>query len=266
MTETDEAEAFFTPDGGHYRPTPPANSPWAPDMLHGRLLGGLLARAVEQGHAEPGLQCARLTVDLFRSTAMVPVRVETTRVRDGRRIRVADATVFAEERPVARASVVLLRRSEQPPGDVERTPRWEAPDPHELGAPPIRPGWQPPFDSWLLSSDGKPTEDWDTRGARRVWLRERHPLVEGETTSPVVRTALAADFASPLAHYGTRGLGFINADYNLTLSRPPDGDFIGIHSDGHISDDGIAAGQCTLHDPTGPIGFCATTAVANLPR
>ena len=266
MTGLEQTEAFFKRDGQDLVPSPLANSPWSQNMLHGRLLGGLLARAVEHEHPDPELHCARLTVDLFRNTKMVPVRVETNRVREGRRIRVTDATVFTEDGPVARASAVLLLKSEQPPGEVERTSRWDAPDPRELGAPPTRPGWQPPFDSWLLASDGKPVEDWETRGTRRVWLRERYPLVEGETMSPLVQTTLAADFASPLAHFGTQGLGFINADYNLTLSRLPEGEFIGMNADGHVSDAGVAAGQCTLHDASGPIGFCATTAVANRPR
>lgn len=266
MTVAEQPKAFFTPDGPHLVPTPLANSPWAENMLHGRLLGGLLARAVEQEHPESGLQCARLTIDLFRNTKMVPVRVETHRVREGRRIRVTDATAFSEDGPVARASAVLLRKTEQPAGKVESRPPWDAPNPHELGAPPVRPGWQPPFDSWLLDADGKPAEEWDAGGSRRVWLREQHELVAGEAASPLVRAALAADFASPLAHFGTAGLEFINADYTLTLSRLPEGEFIGLNSDGHLSSEGVAAGQCTMHDTTGPIGFCSVTAVANPQR
>lgn len=264
MTPTEPNEAFFTAEGHHLAPSALANSPWAPDMLHGRLFGGLLARAVEIEHnTEPDLHCARLTVDLFRSTKMVPVRVETKRVREGRRIRVTDATVFGENGPVARASAVLLRKTENPSGEIGAPPRWNAPNPYELGAPPTRPGWQPPFDSWLLDANDKPAEDWDTGGSRRAWLREQRPLVAGEPMSPLVRTSLAADFASPLALFGTAGLEFINADYTLTLSRLPGDEFIGVSADGHVTDDGIAAGQCTLHDVTGPIGFCSVTAVAN---
>ena len=58
-------------------------------------------------------------------------------------------------------------------------------------------------------------------------------------------------------------LQFINADYSMNLSRLPLGDAIGVESAGHLSDDGIAAGQCTLYDTAGPIGFCATSAIAN---
>nr|WP_275941483.1 acyl-CoA thioesterase domain-containing protein [Planosporangium mesophilum] len=246
-------------------PAPHARGPWAANMLHGRLLGGLLARAVEREHTEPSLHVTRLTVDLFRNTPLVPVRVETTRVRDGRRIRVVDATVLTADGPVARASAVLLRRSEQPAGEVPTTPAWDARNPDQLGPSPWAngSGWRTPWDTWLLDDDGVPTDRWLNTARRRVWLRETHELVAGEPISPLVRVALAGDFASPLAHFGDAGLQFINGDYTLTLSRLPLSDAIGVESDGHLSDDGIAVGHCIMHDTSGPIGYCAVTAVAN---
>ncbi len=134
------------------------------------------------------------------------------------------------------------------------TPAWDAPDPAELG-PPLGPrptGWTPPFDIWRV-------------GDRRVWLREQHCLVEGESPSPLVRAALAADFASPLANSAPTGLGFINADYTLLLGRLPIGDAIGMEATGHLGEEGIAVGQCTMHDTSGPFAHCAVTAIANPP-
>lgn len=265
MAETDGAEPFFTIDGDQLVPGPHAGSPWAPDMMHGRLFGGLLARALEREHAEPDFHFTRLTVDLFRNTKLVPVRVETQRVRDGRRIRVADATVYAGDTPVARASAVLLRRGEQPTETAAPTPAWDTPPPEEIGRSRDQASnWPPPFDIWLLDADGQPTEDWRSNGRRRAWLRDTHDLVEGESASPFVRVALAGDFASPLANFGPHGLlEFINADYALTLSRLPLSDAIGMEATGHISEDGIAVATCTFHDTSGPIGYCTVTAVSN---
>ncbi|MFI0468397.1 thioesterase family protein [Saccharopolyspora sp. 5N102] len=265
MAETNGAEPFFTIDGDGLVPGPHAGSPWAPDMMHGRLFGGLLARALEQEHAEPDFHFTRLTVDLFRNTKLVPVRVETQRVRDGRRIRIADATVYAGDTPVARASAVLLRRGEQPTETVAQTPSWDVPSPAEIGTPRTQPsGWPPPFDIWMLDADGEPTDSWSADSRRRAWLRDNNELVAGESPSPFVRVALAGDFASPLANFGTHGkLEFINADYTLTLSRLPLSDAIGIEATGHLSEDGIAAANCTFHDTSGPIGYCTVTAVAN---
>ncbi|MEV4804781.1 acyl-CoA thioesterase domain-containing protein [Nonomuraea sp. NPDC049421] len=237
-------------------PAPHARGPWSPDMLHGRLLGGLAARALEQHHAQPGLRFARLTVDLFRNSPMLPVTVETSLIRDGRRIRVADATISTVQGVIARASAVLLREGEQPDGERSLvTPAWDEPPP---SGPPAEAGgpWTPPFDLWRVTP-------WGAPGPGRVWLREKFPLVDDEPLTPIVRAALAADFASPISNAQADGLRFINADYTLTLARPPEGEIVGMEGTGHLSADGVATGQVTVHDTAGPIGFCVVTALAN---
>lgn len=259
--------AFFDLSGDKLTPAPHARSAWSADMLHGRLLGGLLARALEREHAQPGFQFTRLTVDLFKNSPMVPILVETTRVRDGRRIRVADATLLGPGGPIARASSVQLKQTAHPDGIVPATPAWDVPIPAALGpapAAPPRPGrWSVPWDLWMIDETGSVNANWRGGNCRRAWLRDTHELVAGETLSPFVRVALAADFASPLAVSGSKGLEFINADYTLYLRRLPTSDEIGLEATGFLGEDGIAAGQCTMHDAAGPIGFCSITAVAN---
>ena len=46
--------------------------------------------------------------------------------------------------------------------------------------------------------------------------------------TPFTRAAMAGNVASSLTHFGSGGLHFINADYTLTLSRLPDGPYIGL--------------------------------------
>lgn len=252
---------FFTLSGSELLPAPHARGPWAPDMLHGRLLGGLMARAIEREHGTPELRPARLTVDLYRNSPLVPLKPTTERVRDGRRIRVVDAFITGPDGPIARASCVMLRPGGHPPGETWAPEPWNVPAPDELGPPnPRRGGSVPTFDMWRI---GEGDGDWDGRQRRRVWVRESHPLVEGEEPSPFVRVALAADLASPLAHWSTRGLNYINADYTIDLGRPPEGDFLGLESGGHLSADGIATGTCTLYDLSGPLGYITTVALAN---
>lgn len=246
--------AFFSRAGAELIPAPHARSPWSPDMLHGRLLGGLAARALEDRYGDPELQFARLTVDLFRNSPMLPITVDTALVRDGRRIRVADATIHTEQGVIGRASALLLRKGEQPGGERPVTPAWDETPPD--GPPPADADWKPPFDLWRLTAWGEP-------GPRRVWTRDNRSLVGGEELSPFVRAALAADFASPLSAMGADGLPFINADYTLTLARLPRSEVIGLDATGHLSTDGVATGQCTVHDAAGPIGYCVVTAVAN---
>ncbi|MCW2885364.1 MAG: hypothetical protein QOE54_3184 [Streptosporangiaceae bacterium] len=261
MAEREAGEAFFTESDGLLLPARHAHGPWSPDMLHGRLLGGLMAWAIEREHAADGLHFARFTVDLYRNSPLVPLRVGTVRVRDGRRIRVADATISGEHGAVARASAVLLRRGEQPKGRIWNAPAWDVPAPEEL--PPL--ARASGFNLRWIPSGGATEDGFQSAERHRVWLRETRALVTGESLTPFIRVVLAADMASPMAHFGTAGLEFINADYTVSLSRLPLGDDIGIEGAGHLSDEGIAVGQCTLYDISGPVGFCATSAIANLP-
>ena len=89
------------------------------------------ARAIELAGGDPGLQPARLTVDLLRPVALAdPVRVDTNVERDGRRIRLVDAAMRQNDTVVARASALFLRRGEQPPDAA-----WTMPI--EMPPPPI---------------------------------------------------------------------------------------------------------------------------------
>ena len=252
------ATGFFGTEGDALVPAEFATSPWG-RVLHGRLIGGLTARAAEQARAaDPELACCRLTVDLFRSVPLAPVRVAARPVRQGRRIAVLEVTVEQDGEPVGQGRAVLLRRSEQPDGTFRPVPAWDAPAPPQLGSPesPANGRWSAPWESWRVGgADGGLTKG--------LWMREIHPLVTGEQLTPLVRLAMAADLASPVSHFSTHGLSFINADYTVYLGREPQGEYIGIQPSGHISERGVAAGHCVVHDVRGPVGFVANAAVAN---
>ena len=87
-----------------------------------------------------------------------------------------------------------------------------------------------------------------TVGPRRLWMSEVRDLVEGTPLTPFVRVAVAADFASPFANAGDRGLGYINSDVTLYLHRLPATPWIGFDVVNHHATDGIAIGECCLYD------------------
>ena len=251
-------EGFFAAEGDTLVPAEFATSPWG-RVLHGRLIGGLTARAAEQARAAaPELACCRLTVDLFRSVPLAPVRVSTRPVRQGRRIAVLEITIEQDGEPVGQGRAVLLRRSEEPDGSFRPLPPWDVPAPTQLGAPESSSNgrWSAPWESWRVGGANGGL-------SQGLWMREIHPLVTGEQLTPLVRVAMAADLASPVSHFSTHGLSFINADYTVYLGREPQGEHVGIQPSGHISERGVAAGHCVVHDVRGPIGFVANAAVAN---
>lgn len=257
-------DGFFRLDGEALVPAAFATSPWG-EVLHGRLIGGLTARAAELARAaDPELTCSRLTVDLFRSVPLAPVRVTTRPVRAGRRIAVLEVTVEQDGGLVGQGRAVLLRRSEQPAGTFHPLPGWDAPTPPQLGPPaPAAPRrWTPPWESWVVAGPGG-ADGAGTGLSGGLWIRDIHPLIAGEELTPLVRLAMAADLASPVSNYSDRGLSFINADYTVYLGREPEGEYVGVQPSAHISERGVAAGHCVLHDLRGPVGFATVAAVAN---
>lgn len=249
--------AYFLPTAGGLEPVPEARSPWAADMLHGRLLAGLAARAVDETTDDPAVRVARLTVDMFRTPPMTPLQVTTQIIRDGRRVRVVEVSIHAGDVEVARASALMLRTGQHPDAAIWRAPAWTAVHPETLPAPEgenAGGGW----DIRLLTPGGF----W-TAERKQLWARDSWQLVDGEAPSPVVRAALAADLPNPMANSGTAGLQFINADLTLFLGRPPVSEWIGVEVVDHVGYDGIAVGTCTLYDTEGPIGSSSVCAITN---
>jgi hypothetical protein len=226
-------------------------------MLHGRLLGGLAARALEAEHGAPGWRAARLTVDLFRPAAMELVEIDVRPIRTGRRITVSDAWIRCGGHDVGRATAVFLAESEAPPGRIWR-PRHEPwPDPDSIGTTeagsPDHDGW------WFRVVRG----GFGTGEQTRIWTRETISLVDDEPVSPFVRAALSGDIACPLANSSDQGLHYINADYTMLIGRYPVGEWVGLDVAQQIDADGIAVGSATLVDRSGPF---ATSGGASLAR
>jgi Acyl-CoA thioesterase C-terminal domain/Acyl-CoA thioesterase N-terminal domain len=249
-------EPFFVPSERGLVPSDKAVGPWATDMLHGRLLAGLAAWAIERDHGIDGFVPTRLTVDMFRNPPMEPAGVATTLVRAGRRVRAMDAVVRMGGTDVARASALFLASGEEPVDDpVTASPAWDAPAPDDLA------GGLDEVDSFDVVS---PTDrGFGAPGRRQAWIRDRRPLIAGVELTPFVRAALAADFASPLANFGAAGLDYINADLSLHLGRLPEGVWIGVETSHRVAANGVSIAVCTLHDHRGPIGASTVCAVRN---
>ncbi len=250
-------DPYFQSVGAGALPFPHAHAPWGDDMLHGRLLGGLAARALEAEHGAPGWRAGRLTVDLFRPAAMALVEIAVRPVRVGRRIKVVDALMRCDGHDVGRATAVFLAEGDAPPGRIWRPTNEPWPEPDSIDA------------SEAGSSD---QDGWWFRGVRggfgtaeqtRVWTRETTRLVDDEPLSPFVRAALSGDIACPLANSSDLGLHYINADYTLLIGRYPVGEWVGVEVAQQIDGDGISMGSATLVDRTGPF---ATSGGASLAR
>jgi hypothetical protein len=256
---------FFVTDGKGYVPTRLARGPWGPS-ISGNYVGGLLGRTVEQEVDDADLQPARLTVDLLRQVALKPLQMHSSVVRDGRRLRLVDAVMTQDDVIVARASALFLRRSEHTTVDTVWTSPVTMP---AVPADPVMLAGDVPMvlQSYgrdpVAGSPGVGVTEWRHHGQKFAWMRETKLLVDDEPLSPFTRAVMAGDVTSSLTHWGTEGLQFINADYTITLSRLPEGVYIGLAAVTHYSHAGVATGVATLFDETGPIGSGMATALAN---
>jgi hypothetical protein len=252
-------DPYFQSDGPGVVPFPHAHAPWGDDMLHGRLLGGLAARALEAEHGTHGWRAARLTVDLFRPAAMVYIEIDVRPIRAGRRINVSDALMRCNGHEVGRATAVFLAESEEPPGRIWQPQQepWPEPDSIETAqaGSPDHDGWQ-----FRVVRGG-----FGTGAQTRVWTRETTRLVDDEPVSPFVRAALSGDIACPLANSGDQGLHYINADYTMLIGRYPVGEWVGVEVAQQIDADGISIGSATLVDRDGPFATSGGVSLARPP-
>ena len=230
-------EPFFTVEGTHYVPTPASRGPWNPNSLHGRVIAGLLGAEIERLHGSPDFIPARLTVDMYRLPDLSPVEVTTTVVRAGNRIKVIDAEFISGGVSAGRATCQLLKRTENPTGNVWAPPTWDVPKPEDI--PPPDTSARPMGGMWAMR---RINGDFGTVGQKRVWMAELRELVAGRALTPFVRVAVSADFASPAAHAGDAGVDQCVGSHPVQIEDVDDHDVPGADAAEQAVDVAVHAG------------------------
>ncbi len=216
---------------------------------------GLAARTLEANYGLPEFMPARLTVDLFKAARGVPTTTKVSMVRDGRRVRNSECEIVQDGVTVVRATLVQYRRSSAPRGE-EWLPTTDFVPPADLDESRMT----------YMGSDGV---GWTTaiadhqNTARKRFINRTIDVVEGQDNTPFVRAVMAAEGTSLVTNLGTAGVGYINGDLTVALSRLPLDEWIGVQADSHGVTDGIAVGAATLFDHAGAFGSGLVTAVSN---
>ena len=122
------------------------------------------------------------------------------------------------------------------------------PDSH----PPSEFTWNGPAD-FVESFDFRRTED--DVGRVTGWMRSRRPLVEGEPNDPRVLIAAVADMIPS----GGGALDYdqmisINPDLVISLSRPPEGEWLGFTAVVRGEGNGYGQADAVLFDERGAVG------------
>lgn len=259
--------SFFTFSNGIYTPTADAHSGWSDTMVNGPAIVGVLAQGLESRYGDHSFHPARLTVDLFAPVRRGPLRLGTREVRKGRRILVSDGELIQMDTDtvVARATLVQLLRGEQPPGELWRVDR--ALTPPGRNAADAQESLPPHLFNSDLSPDRWTADKGEHQNSsrKRSW-RQPIDIIDGQTSTPFQKAAVMSEATSLITNWGSEGIGFINADITLALSRLPSGVDLGIEADQHMSQNGVGVGTATLFDRQGAFGVGTVVAVSNAKR
>lgn len=250
---TQHPEAFFESVEGGYAARPHARSPWSEDLVHGRLVMGLMAREAEHHHMAEGWYPTRMTTDLFRPIPMGTLTLTTRCRRRGKRLLLVEVVASVGRVHVA-ASTIQALRSSPVNSEVHPSPApFNPPHPEALES-------SPQVGARYLG-EVRRVERPDEPERRFAWFRDHCELVDGMENQRFARVAAAADWVSPFTNFGPGGLAFINADVTLYLSRLPVGQWIGFDTVDHQVAGGIAISSCALYDTTGRVGTAASAAL-----
>ncbi len=257
--------ALFRIEDGLLVPQEIARSLWKADQMHGVATSGALGRAAENAVIAAGrtdLSPSRFTVDLFKAPSMQPCTTEVTVVREGSRLMLVDATLVQGGEPVARASALFLKRTENADGEV-----WspaDAPTPPPVEVAPVSEEPRVP----IFSSAAGWSQDFaehQNAGRKQTW-QTTLAIVAGEETTPFQGLCGAADSTSMVVNWGAAGVQYINTDITLAISRVPVSREIGLSATSRYAHDGIATGTATVFDRLGPIGTSTVTSLSNARR
>ena len=254
------AEAFYELDGDRAIPSELTRGPWDPDSQHAGPPAALLGQAME---ALPTAEAAemrigRITYEVLKPVPIAPLRVEARIERDGRRVQMLSASLFADEEEVMRARGWRLRVAPVDlPGGLLPGPLGHGPEdgePGEFFPTGAEVGYHTAVDYRFIRGS------FVVPGPATVWMRSRIPVVAGEEISPLGRVLVVADSGNGVsATLDWRKFLFINVDLSVHLHRLPAGEWVCLDAVTLPQADGVGLADTQLWDEQGPLGRAAQT-------
>ena len=182
--------AYFDPVDGGFMPNEAAIGPWNPADLSGVALGGLLAHLVDVATGDAPMTVARLTIDILGTAPRKLLRPRTRVLREGKRLRMIETELLADDRVVARGTALLVRR-------IETIAR-ETPLPHPLpeAVPVSKPSGNPVLRDVIERRIVY--GDYRTPGPGAMWVKFDIDMVAGTPLSPLSRAAMLGDMGSAI--------------------------------------------------------------------
>ena len=249
--------SFFRGDGDVFEPSELTRGPWDPDSQHAGPPAALLGRAIERCDGE-GTHVGRVTVEVLRPVPMTPLTVSAEIVRPGRSVELVEASLSDRDGEVMLARAWRLKAE---PVELDPPPPDEPPahGPADGTAKEFFPtgvdvGWHTAMEFRFV------TGAYLELGPALVWMRMRHPLVEGEDPTPLQRVLVAADAGNGVsAALDYRRFIFINTDLTVHLHRAPTTEWVCLDAVTQLDAAGVGMSDTLLWDERGRIGRAAQT-------
>lgn len=244
-----------------YESTPLANAGWYDEGQHGGPVSALIADHVDK--TVPTLapmQISRVTVEIFRVIPLTTLRIETSVVREGKRIQsVAAALHGPDGTMLGSATVQRLRTADLPAPEDAAVPAAGLGEPEDVS--PVDPA------TWGVGQSGKTMfhrhamevrevyGGFGSKGPGGVWMRLKTPIVADEEITPLQRVVATADFCNGVS----RALDldkwvFMNPDLTVHVARYPQGDWVGLAAESGYADNGRGVATGSLWDNSGWLG------------
>lgn len=256
-------QALFVKQGERYIPSQSAGSPWGLVSLHGGAPTALMVSAMQDRFSADEMQLVRFTVDLFRAVPMRPLTMRCNTVRDGKRVKMYDVSLFHDGVEVCRSSGLVLKKTDVM---IPESVRREQPLPEAIA----RAMDQEPHEG--IGPEHRMYEGASTPGLHRdvpikpvflkigvghgcSWAKVPGPVIAGRENTPLDTVAVLADFANGFAQvHLSEELGFINADLVVNLFRMPESEWICIDARAFPQPSGLSMVATELYDEHGMIG------------
>jgi len=253
-----------TSDPNTYESTQLSNAGWYDEGQHGGSIAALIVGHVEKVPTLTPMEISRITVELFRVVPIVPLTIDATVVREGKKIQVVRAEVTdPKDQLLAMAVIQRLRTADRPAPSQEQTDL-------KLGLPDdtdVRGGDEP----WGVGDAGKVMfhrnaiefreiyGGFHTTGPGAIWLRMKKPIIAGEEPSPPQRAVAVADFCNGVSRELNDKWVYMNPDLTVHIGRYPVGEWVALEAVSHYADLGRGVAAGTLWDTTGWVGRSAQT-------
>ncbi len=271
MIEDYEGVYLPTSDPDVYESTRLANAGWYEEGQHGGALAALIAGHVEPTPTLASMEIARISVELFRVVPLVPLRIESKVVREGKKIQTITAEV-TDPKGTALASAVVhrLRRADVPLDPGSEPPPLTLSPPGKLAPVDLSDWGVGEAEKAMFHRQAVDVREiyggFNTPGPGAIWLRLTLPIIAGRPITPVQRAVTVADFCNGVSRSLGQGWIFMNSDLTVHLGRYPDSEWVALEAEAHYSDLGRGVAAGLLWDERGWIGRSAQTLFLDKPR